>query len=57
MAVMPPPKRQPYHLETSVPGSFAVGDVRAGSVKGLATAVGEGSMVITFVHKHLREAA
>jgi thioredoxin reductase (NADPH) len=52
-----PPKRQPYHLETSVPGSFAVGDVRAGSVKGLATAVGEGSMVITFVRKHLREAA
>jgi hypothetical protein len=39
------------------PGSFAVGDVRAGSVKGLATAVGEGSMAITFVHKHLREAA
>jgi thioredoxin reductase len=40
----------------SVPGSFAVGDVRAGSVKRLATAVGEGSMAITFVHKHLREA-
>lgn len=51
-----PLKRQPYHLETSVPGSFAVGDVRAGSVKRLATAVGEGSMAITFVHKHLREA-
>jgi thioredoxin reductase (NADPH) len=51
-----PLKRQPYHLETSVPGSFAVGDVRAGSVKRLATAVGEGSMAITFVHKHLQEA-
>lgn len=52
-----PLKRQPHHLETSVPGSFAVGDVRAGSVKRLATAVGEGGMAITFVHKHLREAA
>jgi thioredoxin reductase (NADPH) len=52
-----PLKRQPYHLETSVPGSFAVADVRAGSVKRLATAVGEGGMAITFVHKHLREAA
>lgn len=50
-----PLKRQPYHLETSVPGSFAAGDVRAGSVKRLATAVGEGGMAITFVHKHLRE--
>lgn len=57
--VMPecwPLKRQPYHLETSVPGSFAAGDVRAGSVKRLATAVGEGGMAITFVHKHLQEA-
>jgi thioredoxin reductase (NADPH) len=51
-----PLKRQPYHLETSVPGSFAVGDVRAGSVKRLATAVGEGGMAVTFVHKHLQEA-
>ena len=50
-----PLKRQPYHLETSVPGSFAAGDVRAGSVKRLATAVGEGGMAVTFVHKHLRE--
>lgn len=48
-----PLRRQPYHLETSVPGSFAVGDVRAGSVKRLATAVGEGSMAISFVHQHL----
>jgi thioredoxin reductase (NADPH) len=51
-----PLKRQPYHLETSVPGSFAVGDVRAGSVKRLATAVGEGGMAISFVHSCLREA-
>lgn len=49
-----PIKRQPFHLETSVPGSFAVGDVRAGSVKRLATAVGEGGMAISFVHQHLR---
>jgi thioredoxin reductase (NADPH) len=48
-----PLRRQPFHLETSVPGSFAVGDVRAGSVKRLATAVGEGSMAISFVHQHL----
>jgi thioredoxin reductase (NADPH) len=51
-----PLKRQPYHLETSVPGSFAVGDVRAGSVKRLATAVGEGSMAISFVHSYLQAA-
>jgi thioredoxin reductase (NADPH) len=50
-----PLKRQPYHLETSVPGSFAVGDVRAGSVKRLATAVGEGGMAISFVHQHLQQ--
>jgi len=48
-----PLKRQPFHLETSVPGSFAAGDVRRGSVKRLATAVGEGSMAVTFVHRHL----
>jgi thioredoxin reductase (NADPH) len=48
-----PLKRPPFHLETSVPGSFAVGDVRRGSVKRLATAVGEGSMAISFVHQHL----
>jgi len=49
--------RQPYHLETSVPGSFAAGDVRFGSVKRLATAVGEGSMAVTFVHRYLDESA
>ena len=40
-------------LETSVPGIFAVGDVRSGSVKRCATAVGEGAMVVRFVHEHL----
>jgi thioredoxin reductase (NADPH) len=40
-------------LETSVPGIFAVGDVRAGSVKRCATAVGEGAMVVQFVHQRL----
>lgn len=46
--------REPYYLETSVPGSFAVGDVRHNSTKRMATAVGEGAMCITFVHKYLR---
>jgi thioredoxin reductase (NADPH) len=50
-------ERQPFHLETSVPGSFAVGDVRSGSVKRLATAVGEGGMAISFVHRFLAESA
>ena len=40
-------------LETSVPGVFAVGDVRSGSLKRCATAVGEGAMVVRFVHEHL----
>jgi thioredoxin reductase (NADPH) len=50
-----PLARAPFHLETSVPGSFAAGDVRSGSVKRLATAVGEGGMAITFVHRHLAD--
>jgi thioredoxin reductase (NADPH) len=42
-----------YLLETSVPGIYAAGDVRSGSVKRCATAVGEGAMVVRFVHEHL----
>jgi thioredoxin reductase (NADPH) len=49
--------RDPYLLETSVPGVFACGDVRYGPVKRVAAAVGEGSMAIAFVHQFLREAA
>ena len=48
--------RDPYLLETSVPGIFACGDVRYGPVKRVASAVGEGSMAIAFVHQYLREA-
>jgi thioredoxin reductase (NADPH) len=47
--------RDPYLLETSVPGIFACGDVRYGPVKRVAAAVGEGSMAIAFVHQFLRE--
>jgi thioredoxin reductase (NADPH) len=47
--------RQPYLLETSLPGVFAVGDVRGGSIKRVASAVGEGSTAISFVHKVLQE--
>jgi thioredoxin reductase (NADPH) len=46
-------ERDPFFLETSVPGSFAAGDVRHGSVKRVASAVGEGAMAVTFVHKYL----
>jgi thioredoxin reductase (NADPH) len=42
--------RAPFPLETSLPGVFAAGDVRSGSVKRCASAVGEGSMAVTFVH-------
>jgi thioredoxin reductase (NADPH) len=45
--------RAPYYLETSVPGVFAAGDVRHGSVKRCASAVGEGAMAVTFVHRYL----
>ena len=48
-----PLKRRPYPLETSVPGIFVVGDVRSGSVKRVASAVGEGSVTVSFVHQHL----
>jgi thioredoxin reductase (NADPH) len=50
-------ERDPYLLETSVPGIFACGDVRLGPVKRVAAAVGEGSMAIAFVHQYLRDDA
>jgi thioredoxin reductase (NADPH) len=50
-----PLTRQPYLLETSLPGVFAVGDVRGGSIKRVASAVGEGSIAISLVHKVLQE--
>jgi thioredoxin reductase (NADPH) len=46
--------REPLTLETSVPGVFAAGDVRQGSIKRVAAAVGEGSTVVRLVHEHLR---
>ena len=45
--------RDPFLLETSVPGIFAAGDVRQRSVKRVASAVGEGSMAVQFVHQYL----
>ena len=50
-----PLARPPYLLETSRPGIFAVGDVRAGSIKRVAAAVGEGSTAVQFVHRALQE--
>ena len=50
-----PLARPPYLLETSLPGVFAVGDVRAGNVKRVASAVGEGSIAVSFVHQVLAE--
>ena len=50
-----PLERQPYLFETSVPGVFAVGDVRSGNIKRVASAVGEGSIAISFVHRVLAE--
>ena len=50
-----PLEREPAYLETSVPGIFAAGDVRCGSVKRVAAGVGEGSMAIAFVHQYLAE--
>jgi thioredoxin reductase (NADPH) len=46
-------EREPFLLETSVPGIFAAGDVRAGAMNRVASAVGEGSMAIKFVHEYL----
>jgi thioredoxin reductase (NADPH) len=50
-----PLARPPHLLETNRPGIFAVGDVRCGNVKRVASAVGEGSIAITFVHQALHE--
>jgi thioredoxin reductase (NADPH) len=47
--------REPYLLETSLPGIFAAGDVRSGSIKRVASAVGEGSMAVQLVHQYLAE--
>ena len=48
-----PIERDPYLTETNVPGIFAAGDIRHGSVKRVAAAVGEGSITVRFVHQHL----
>ena len=47
--------RSPYFLETSLPGVFAVGDARSGNLKRMASAVGEGSNAVFFVHQVLNE--
>ncbi|MEJ3404759.1 FAD-dependent oxidoreductase [Rathayibacter sp. YIM 133350] len=52
-----PLARAPFYLETSVPGSFAAGDVRHHSIKRVASAVGEGAMAVTFAHRYLSENA
>ncbi len=49
-------KREPYVLETTVPGVFVAGDVRARSIKRVASAVGEGSMAVSLIHEYLVEA-
>ena len=50
-----PLSRPPHLMETSLPGVFAVGDVRSGSVKRVASGVGEGSVCVQFIHRVLRE--
>lgn len=50
-----PLTRSPFSLETSLPGVFAVGDVREGSIKRVASAVGEGAVAVSFVHQFLQE--
>ena len=47
--------REPYPLETNLPGVFAAGDVRGGSIKRVASAVGEGAMAVTLVHQYLAD--
>jgi NADPH-dependent glutamate synthase beta subunit-like oxidoreductase len=49
------PEREPLPLETSMAGVFAAGDVRRGSIKRVASGVGEGATVVRLVHEHLRE--
>jgi thioredoxin reductase (NADPH) len=49
------PRRSPFLLETSRAGVFAAGDVRSGSVKRVASAVGEGAMAVQFVHEYFRD--
>jgi len=51
-----PLARDPYVLETSVPGVFVAGDVRARSIKRVASAVGEGSMAVSLIHEYLASA-
>jgi thioredoxin reductase (NADPH) len=51
-----PLQREPRTLETSVPGVFVAGDVRARSIKRVASAVGEGSMAVSLIHEYLAEA-
>jgi thioredoxin reductase (NADPH) len=48
-------ERDPYLLESSIPGVFVAGDVRAQSVKRVASAVGEGALAVTLVHRYLAE--
>jgi thioredoxin reductase (NADPH) len=50
-----PLSRTPFLLETSLPGVFAAGDVRAGNLKRVAAAVGEGSIAVSFIHRVLAE--
>jgi thioredoxin reductase (NADPH) len=51
-----PLQREPYMLESTVPGVFVAGDVRARSIKRVASAVGEGSMAVSLIHEYLVEA-
>src|SRR5262249_47032138 len=50
-----PLERPPHHLETSVPGGFVAGDVRAESAKRVAAAVGDGAMAVMLAHRYLAE--
>ena len=52
---VPSDERPPFMFESTLPGVFAVGDVRAGSVKRVASAVGEGSVVVSQIHRYLEQ--